>query len=67
MPWVGQVSLPDGVDLADLADSVRAAVTGNEFRGVRWVIEQPEVRGAVLASPGGLARALVPGRHRGWS
>ena len=42
-----------------LAEDILALVAGNEWRGLKWVIEEPDVRCAVLATLDQLCSQLV--------
>lgn len=57
-PWDSAID-PDAIDLDDLHSEVRRLVSGNEWRGMRWVIEEPEVRHAILASLDVMATQLI--------
>lgn len=47
------------IDPDHLAEELRDLVSGFEWRGLRWVIEEPTVRRAVLASLDTLAGQLI--------
>lgn len=58
-PWEPQDGIPPEVDATHLAEAIRTAVSGNEFRGMKWVANQPEVRSAVLSRLDELSRPLI--------
>lgn len=62
-PWEPGSSALEPVNVTNLGEEVRRLVTGNEWRGMRWVLEVPEVRRAVLATLDDLARGLAERLH----
>lgn len=48
-----------GIDLDNLEEEVLRMVAGNEWPGMKWVIEEPDVRTAVLARLDQLANQLI--------
>ena len=57
-PW-SPTSLPQEVDFDDLENTIRTLTKGYQWRGMRWVIEEPSVRQAVLASIDKIATQLI--------
>lgn len=57
-PW-SPTSLPQEINLEDIENSIRTLTQGYEWRGMRWVIEEPIVRQAVLARIDMIATQII--------
>lgn len=58
LPTDGRLDL-EAVRCGHVAEGVLALVAGNDWRGLKWVIEEPDVRCAVLATLDHLSSQVV--------
>lgn len=58
-PWESGGKVIENLDLDRLETELLRLVAGNQWRGMRWVMEEPQVRQAVLATLDALVGHLI--------